>query len=170
MPLKPYQTYSFIRKISSTNELKHSFSSLNVLFQALDIEFNNIIPKNVLLKKNYIKAGGYEEHPVFSGYDCAGAADLRARFGNMGLDCYWNDDLKIYHPCHKGGYDSDRWSGFRVESQWKLINKRNKLNNYIKPFIGIDGRYRETDEWWEDWLGEFDDKTIDYQFDSTLID
>lgn len=61
MPLKPYQTYSFIRKISSTNELKHSFSSLNVLFQALDIEFNNIIPKNVLLKKNYIKVNTEQE-------------------------------------------------------------------------------------------------------------
>lgn len=119
-------------------------------------------------KENYIKAGGYEEHPVFSGYDCAGAADLRARFENMGLDCYWNDDLKVYHPCHKGGYDSDRWSGFRVESQWRLINKRSNGNS-VKPFIGMDGRYRETEEWWEDWLGKFDDKTIDYEFDSSTI-
>ena len=115
-------------------------------------------------KENYIKAGGYEEHPIFSGYDCAGGADLCARFGNMGLDCYWKDGVKIYHPYHKGGYDSDRYSGFRIESQWRLINKRNKDND-IKPFIGIDGRYRELNEWWEDWLGKFDDKTVDYEFE-----
>lgn len=141
----------------------HDNITLNKLKSACEL----INPSNYggfmsISKENYIKSGGYSEHPVFSGYDSAGALDLKTRYDNMGLDCRWSNDLKIYHICHENAFDSNRWNGFKVESQWKIIDMRRE-NGAVKPFIGIDGRYREPDEWWEEWLGKFDDESVGYE-------
>lgn len=119
-------------------------------------------------RENYVKSGGYSQHPIWSGYSSAGAMDLKIRFENMGLKCEWSDNLKIYHVCHENAFDNNRWNGFRVESQWKLIDKR-KNNDTYKPLIGIaengygTKRFYELGEWWEKWLGNFDDKSIGYK-------
>lgn len=113
-------------------------------------------------KKNYIESGGYEEHPIFSGSDSAGALDLKTRFENMGLFWRWHPELKVYHICHENAFGEDRWDGFRVESQWKIIKQR-KEEKLVKPLIGYKGRYRELGERWEDWLGKWDKESIDYR-------
>ena len=119
-------------------------------------------------KNNYVKSGGYDESIYWSGRNSAGAKGLRVRYENMGLECKWSDDLKIYHACHENAFDNDRWNGFRVESQWKLIDMR-KENDTIKPLIGIaengygTKRFYELGEEWEEWLGNFDEKSIGYE-------
>jgi len=115
-----------------------------------------------LSKVNYLKSGGYEEHSVFSGYDSAGALDLKTRFTNMGLEWVWHPSLKTYHICHENSFSDDRWSGFRVESQWRMISRR-ELSGETKPILGIEGRYRELGEWWEDWLSGWDSETVSYE-------
>lgn len=115
-----------------------------------------------LSKENYVESGGYEEHPVFSGPDHAGAWDLRVRFENMGLDTRWHPDLKTYHVRHKNAQGDSRWNGFRVESQWKIIQHRAN-NKVVTPLLVIKGRYREIGPWWTKWLSSFDDKSIGFK-------
>jgi len=118
-------------------------------------------------KDNYIKSGGYDEDIYWSGRNSAGAKDLVVRYENMGLNWEWSDNLKIYHICHENAFGNNRWNGFRVESQWKLIGIR-KENNITKPFVGIapNGygakRFYEPGEEWEEWLSNFDNKSIGY--------
>lgn len=125
-----------------------------------------------LSKENYLKVGGYEEHPVFSGPNHAGGMDLRVRFENMGLNCEWADDLKTYHICHENAFGNNRWNGLRVETQWKIIDHRRE-NDIYHPYIGISDTLsgvkrpvefsQPSGEWYEEWLGNFDDKSIGYQ-------
>lgn len=124
-------------------------------------------------KDNYLKARGYDEGPIWSGYNSAGALELKTRYENLGLDWKWSDDLKIYHICHENAFGSNRWNGFRVESQWRIIDHRRE-NDIIYPSQGISrtlsgirtgitfGDGKPKGEWWEDWLSEFDDKSVGY--------
>jgi len=114
-----------------------------------------------LYKDKFFESGGFEEHPVFSGKNSSMAWDLRVRLENMGMACTWDNSLRAYHPRHAlpSGYRA--WNGFRVESQRRII-KHNQNKGVWKPFIGLDGRYREEGEWWEKWLGKFDSYSVGY--------
>ena len=148
-------------------------NSDNITLPALQFRCELLSPKNhggfmSVFKDNYIKSGGYDESVYWGGSNSACGLDLRVRYENMGLNCEWSDNLKIYHICHENAFGSNRWNGFRVESQWKLINMR-KENGTVKPLIGIaengygTKRFYESGEEWEEWLGNFDEKSIGYE-------
>jgi len=143
-------------------------NSDNIILSVLQSKCELLNPENYggfmsVSKDDYIEAKGYDQHESFSGYDSAGALDLKIRYENVGLSCEWSKDLKIYHICHKNAFGDNRWNGFRVETQWKMINRRKK-REIETPVIGYKGRCRELGEWYEEWIGNWDDKSINYVY------
>jgi len=84
-----------------------------------------------LLKRNFLKLGGYEEHPAFSGPGM-NAMELNVRFRNAGYCIKWSTEMKVYHPWHR---NSTMEGDFK---QRKLLLQlvRSKYQ-WINPYAGL---------------------------------
>jgi hypothetical protein len=107
-----------------------------------------------ILRCNFEKTLGYEEHPAFSGPGM-NAMEINARFRNLGLVVKWSRNKHIYHPWH--------------ENSTKSIDKQKERNllafvrayyNWINPYAGLE----------QSWIYHQRNKSFDVQANSDQCD
>ncbi len=103
-----------------------------------------------ILRSNFDKTLGYEEHPAFSGPGM-NAMEINARFRNLGLVIKWSNNKHIYHPWHI----KSTTSGEKMKER-KFLQFVRAYYNWINPYAGIE----------QSWIYRSRDLKLDIRADS----
>jgi hypothetical protein len=85
-----------------------------------------------LLKSNFNKVLGYEEHNAFCGPGM-NAMEINSRFRNAGLCIKWSTDKMIYHPWHPSSTNAGEFFENR-----KFLQFVRGFYNWLNPYAGIE--------------------------------
>ena len=88
-----------------------------------------------VLKKNFIKIGGADEHPEYAGYIC-GPYDLTFRMQNAGLKEVWLDNEFTYHTWHPGAAGTDENFGWSDGLSMSGVALDALVTGRVLPLLG----------------------------------